>query len=194
MFADPQIAVIGGGIKITSRNYWILSDNLSMFYEYLADHPRGLREQLPSLNLAIRKSAFNHVRGFDDRYPRASGEDADLTFRLRHSGYLLYFEPSAIVHHLPARNNLLAILRHGYYQGKYSTKVDRRYSGTTPINRLSTNRIFLILFSPLLAIAVLVRMFYRYPATRKYLASFPAVYLSKIAWCFGAASHPDWTQ
>ena len=92
-FADPAVTVLGGGVELDSSNYWTLADNLSMFYEYLAIHPAGERRQLPSLNLAIRRDVFEAVGGFDERYPRPAGEDADLTIRLRRMGHRLYFEP-----------------------------------------------------------------------------------------------------
>jgi len=100
-FADPAVNVVGGGIEFASHNYWTVSDNLSMFYEYLAIQPAGERRQLPSLNLAIRRRVFAEMGGFDERYPRAAGEDADLTIRLRKKGQRLHFEPRAVILHDP---------------------------------------------------------------------------------------------
>ena len=124
---DPTISVLGGGVNFSDNEYWSLSDNLSMFYEYLIIHRPGERRQLPSLNLAIRRNVFMDIGGFDERYPRASGEDADLTLRLKIKGYRLHFEPGAVVFHAPHRNRLTDMLLHAYYQGMYSTKVDPRY-------------------------------------------------------------------
>jgi GT2 family glycosyltransferase len=161
-----------------------------MFYEYLAIHPQGQRSQLPSLNLAVRRSAFQTVGGFDERYPRPSGEDADLTLRLIKAGFTLYFEPRAIVRHSPHRNIWRDVWRHGYYQGMYSTKVDRRYAGQEGYPPFLRSPAVLVLAAPLLAAAVTVRMFYRYPALRTYWKASPGIYLAKIAWCLGAASSP----
>ena len=38
-FADPQVTVVGGGVTFDRQNYWMFADNLSMFYDYLAEHP-----------------------------------------------------------------------------------------------------------------------------------------------------------
>jgi len=187
-FADPNVAVVGGGVGFDTYNYWTLADNLSMFYEYLAAHQPGERRQLPSLNLSIRHKVFDEIGGFDERYPRPSGEDADLTIRLRKLGYRLYFEPRAIVVHHPPRNRLVDLLRHGYYQGMYSTKVDNRYmeEGLPPALRA---RLGLITLAPFLAIAATLRMFITYPNLRSYWYAAPAIYLAKVAWCLGAAHH-----
>jgi len=191
-FASPNVAVVGGGVEFDVYNYWTLSDNLSMFYEYLAIHKPGERRQLPSLNLSIRRKVFEEIGGFDERYPRPSGEDADLTIRLRKRGYTLHFEPRAVVVHCPPRNRLIDLLRHGYYQGMYSTKVDSRYveEGLPLVLR---SRLGLTTLAPLLAIVATLRMFFIYPNLRPYWYAAPAICLAKIAWCLGAAHHWLWS-
>ncbi|MDP1547599.1 MAG: glycosyltransferase [Anaerolineales bacterium] len=196
-FSDPAVTVVGGGVDIRSRNFWTLADNISMFYEYLDIHPAGERLQLPSLNLAIRRQAFKEVCGFDERYPRPSSEDADLTIRLRKRGHRLYFEPRAVVAHQPPRNRLRDLLRHGYYQGMYSTKVDPRYANEEGLPGLLHTRLGVALFSPLLAAGVVLRVFAKYKSLRPYWYTAPMIFLSKMAWCFGAAARPDeriWSQ
>jgi len=83
-FTDPAVNVVGGGVDIRSHNFWTLADNIGMFYEYLTSRPSGLRQQLPSLNLAIRRQVFHDIGGFDEI--RLTSEDSDLTFRLRRQG------------------------------------------------------------------------------------------------------------
>lgn len=188
-FLNPEVAVIGGGIDFVPVNYWSLADNLNMFYEYLKIHPEGVRSQLPSLNMAIRREVFNTVGGFDERYPRPSGEDADLTLRLRKNGYRLYFEPTVVVSHKPLRNTFKQLLRHSYFQGMYSTKVDRRYPDEGLAHWLRSP-IALIILAPVIAFGGTWRMFYRYPDIRLYWFTIPAIYSAKIAWCLGAAKNP----
>jgi cellulose synthase/poly-beta-1,6-N-acetylglucosamine synthase-like glycosyltransferase len=191
-FSDPEVNVVGGSVEFGNSNYWMLADNLSMFYEYLAIHPVGERQQLPSLNLAIRRSVFAEVGGFDERYPRPSGEDADLTIRLRKLGYRLHFEPRAVVIHSPLRNRLADLLRHGYYQGKYSTKMDPRYAAEEGLPWPLRTRWGVILSAPWLGAAVTLRIFHRYKNLRKYWYTSPAIYLAKLAWCLGAVNRPNW--
>ncbi|MBS1250300.1 MAG: putative mycofactocin biosynthesis glycosyltransferase MftF [Chloroflexi bacterium] len=187
-FQDPKVTVVGGGVEIPPANYWTLADNLSMFHAYLAEHPPGTRPMLPSLNLAIRKSTFEAVGGFDERYPRPAGEDADLSLRLRRSGHTLYFEPCAKVTHHPPRHTLSALLRHAFYQGKYSIKVDPRYpeEGLPPLIR---SRLGVLFTSPVLAAGATHRIF-RHTFLKKYWPTAPAIWLAKLAWCGGAAWRP----
>jgi cellulose synthase/poly-beta-1,6-N-acetylglucosamine synthase-like glycosyltransferase len=190
-FADPAVVVVGGGVDFRSDNYWTLSDNISMFYEYLAIHQAGERMQLPSLNLAIRREAFEQVGGFDERYPRSSNEDGDLTIRLRLQGHRLYFEPRSVVAHQPFRNRLWDLLKHGYYQGMYSTKLDSRYVGEKGLPGWLRTRVGLICLPPLLSAGVMVRAFSKFLALLRYWYIVPAMFLSKMAWYFGAGFRPD---
>jgi hypothetical protein len=57
--------------------------------------------RLWSCNFAIWRAGFEKVGGFDERYPFAHMEDADLQFRLRKSGYMIHFVPAAEVDHPP---------------------------------------------------------------------------------------------
>lgn len=50
--------------------------------------------------LLVRKSAFDEVGGFDDRFSPAYFEDTDLSFALRHRGWKLLYEPQSTVIHL----------------------------------------------------------------------------------------------
>lgn len=189
-FEDARVHVAGGGVRFQEKNYWTMADNLSMFYEFLDHHARGFRKQLPSLNLAIRKPAFDAVGGFDERYPRAAGEDADLTLRLRKAGYDLLFEPRATVLHAPPRSTLTDLLRHSYYQGKYSTKVDPRYASEHRYSGFLRSRAGVQMLAPILAAGATWRIFSSHPAIRRYWYTTPVIYLGKLAWCAGAARRP----
>ena len=190
-FDDPAVNVVGGGVEFDTHRYWALADNLSMFYEYLSIHAPGERCQLPSLNLALRSRVFTELGGFDERYPRPAGEDADLTIRLRKKGYRLVFDPQAVVYHAPPRHSFSDLLRHSYYQGMYSTKVDPRYAGEEGLPGPLRSRLGVILAAPFLAALVSAGVFIKYPRLLRYWHTLPGIYISKIAWCLGAAHHPS---
>ncbi len=74
-----------------------------------------------SYNVAIRGSVFESVGGFDTSYPSASGEDNDLSYRIRQAGHKIYFEPASKVgHYHPERlrRYLAEQYRHGYWRAK----------------------------------------------------------------------------
>jgi len=59
--------------------------------------------QLWSCNFAIRRAHFALVHGFDERYPFAHMEDADLQARLLKAGFMIHFIAAAEVDHPPRR-------------------------------------------------------------------------------------------
>lgn len=189
-FSNNNIQVLGGGVDFEENNFWTLSDNISMFYEYYYKNPPGYRNILPSLNFAIRKDVFNKLGGYDEKYTvGTTGEDADLTLRLKKMGYSLYFEPRAVVRHKPDRNNLIALLKHSFYQGKYSTKIDNRYYKDGGLPWPFRTRIGIIIFAPFIGYSVAFRIFIKYHNLLRYWYTFPAIYLAKLSWCIGAANH-----
>jgi GT2 family glycosyltransferase len=54
-----------------------------------------------SCNFAIRRAGFAQVGGFDERYPYAHMEDADLRIRLLKAGYMIRFVAAAEIDHPP---------------------------------------------------------------------------------------------
>ena len=66
----------------------------------------GLMTAGPSLsvmgtNMSFRRSALEHIGGFDTNYRRnALWEEVDASFRIRNAGYSIYFQPAAGVTHL----------------------------------------------------------------------------------------------
>ena len=57
--------------------------------------------KLWSCNFAIRRAHMERVGGFDERYPYAHMEDADLQARLLKSGFMIRFVAGAEVDHPP---------------------------------------------------------------------------------------------
>jgi cellulose synthase/poly-beta-1,6-N-acetylglucosamine synthase-like glycosyltransferase len=188
-FEDLNVSILGGGIAFEHENYWTLSDNISLFHDYLSSLRPGQRTQLPTLNLAIRRSAFLQAEGFDER--RSIAEDSDLTIRLRRQGYALYFEPRAVIRHRPSRSRFSDLISHHYNHGKYSIKVDPGYQDEKGLPGILRTRWGVLLGSPFLAAGVTARIFASDRALWTYWYTVPAVLSAKLAWCLGAAARPQ---
>lgn len=72
-----------------------------------------------SYNLGATREALEAVGGFDERFPVPSGEDNDLSYRLRDAGHRIRFVRDAVVaHHHPVslRRYLREQARHGTWR------------------------------------------------------------------------------
>jgi GT2 family glycosyltransferase len=187
-FREPENQVLGGGVAFDDGPYWTLADNIATFYPYLASAPAGEREQLPSLNLAIRREAWLAVGPFDERYPYPAAEDSDWSARARGRGIRLRFHPAARVFHRPARATAGDLWRHHRRFGASSIKVDARHDppGGRPL--VLRHAALLALAAPFLAAAVTARCFLGNRALWRHWPTAPAVYLAKLGWCAGALS------
>ena len=192
-FQTGNLTGVGGSVRFNMNNYWNRADNFTLFHEFLDTQPAGLRKQLPSLNFAIQKEVFFHFGGFDERFPLPAGEDFDLTYRITQAGYSLIFDPEAWVMHIPARNSARALWQHSYKMGLYSTKIDSRYQNGYGLPGWLRNKLALRALSPALALVAALRVYATTPKSGQFWQSFPAVFLSKIAWCLGAANSPGLT-
>ena len=178
--------VVGGGVVIDNENYLVLSDNVSMFHEFVAQLPSGTRQLLPTLNLSVHRDVIEAVGLMDESFPGASGEDSDWTIRIRLAGYTLHFMPDAQVTHAPTRTQFSDLLRHWRGQGRSGIRVRLRYADYYNTPALARNPLFFRLLSPLIALQITSKIYAQRNFWR-YWRSLPLVYLSKIVYCFSAA-------
>jgi mycofactocin system glycosyltransferase len=88
--------------------------------------PNRPRNHVPSAAVAVRRSAFEAVGGFDPTL--RFGEDTDLVWRLADAGWVIRYEPSAAVEH-DIRTSLRAVVRQRFEYGTGAVDVAERYPG-----------------------------------------------------------------
>jgi len=189
--AEPDRTVVGGAVAFDAHNYWTLADNISTFYRFLPSREPGERLHLPSLNFSAHRQVLQAVGGFDERYPQPTGEDTDLSLRLRQAGHSVYFEPGAVVYHHPPRQSLSALLRHAWNFGRYTPRMRPEYGDLLNWPAFLRQPALVLALSPLLAAGVTTRIFVEDAELRRYWRTAPAIFLAKLAWCAGAAQQRE---
>jgi len=177
--------VVGGGVLSPTDDYWMLVYNISMFHEFLVGASAGHKAYLPTLNLGVRREVVDQVGLMDARLPR--GQDMDWTIRMALSGYRLCFEPRAVVEHRPQKSGLAAIWATWLRGGFYNIENRLKYADYYRTPRLMRSAFLMAALSPLIGVYTTVRMYMRRPDLLVHLSAIPLVYLTKIAWCIGAA-------
>ncbi|MCA9982381.1 MAG: hypothetical protein KDD89_16160, partial [Anaerolineales bacterium] len=178
--------VLGGGIQIEDSNFWAQSDNVSMFHEFAISQPAGARFLLPTLNLSVRRDVWEQVGGMDESFPGAAGEDSDWTIRMRQAGVPLYFDPSAMVRHAPARTTWADLVKHWRQSGHNNIRVRVRHAAEYNSPNFAQNPGWLRLLAPLIALQVTAKI-YKQRSFWRYWASLPVVWATKVVYCWGAA-------
>lgn len=107
----PGIGAVGGAVTPEPDDYWRLAANMMAFPDAMTTDSAGPRDCLASFCMLIPRTVWRAVGAFDERFPGASCEDLDLSYRMRRAGLTLWCEPSAAVIHRPQRNTPGAVWR-----------------------------------------------------------------------------------
>lgn len=177
--------VIGGAVAYDPAPYWTLADNLSMFHEQDASLPAGPRPYLPTLNLMVHRRAVEEG-GLMDPDLRC-GEDLDWTLRLAEAGHQAHFQPRALIWHRPPRADWRSVWRHWERSGAWMVGVRRRHRDRLSAPWWLEQPALVLLLAPAVALVATARLYGPGKPGRRFLSTLPAVYFSKLAWCWGAA-------
>ena len=125
-------AAIDGGYEVAGGTYGIANPGSWLAETIQAEiawrHARFGRELdfAGSYNFAASRRALEAVGGFDEAYPAPSGEDNDLSYRLRDAGFRIRFAPDAIVDHVHP-TSLGRYLREQARHGEWRVALYRRH-------------------------------------------------------------------
>ncbi len=178
--------VVGGGVMPQGNTYWQLVYNLTLFHEFLSSTKAGKRPFLPTLNLSIHSKVIEAVGGLKESLTR--GQDVEWTTRMQQAGFQPFFQPTAAVDHQHNRSTLRRVwhdcARSGYHMRQI--RLDHAHSLQAPGLFRYPRLVWWL--SPFIAAAVTLRIIGRIPTiTARYAHTIPAIYLTKIAWCWGAS-------
>jgi len=101
---EPGYAVLGAVAwrpdrEVTPFMHWTDHGGPQFAFHRLAPGPVAPAEHLYTSNVSLKRAALEAVGGFDERFPLAAVEDAELGVRLQRAGLELDFHPELLVHH-----------------------------------------------------------------------------------------------
>jgi len=180
--------VVGGALTFDRDGYWSVADNIAAAHGFLPSTPAGTPQgfHLSCASLCTDKVFLDQVGGLEEDL--VCGEDFDLMMRLKARGRSMYFEPAARAAHRHTRTHLVGFLRHAAAWAPYSIQVRRRHAEALQTPWILQGPRRLRLLSPLIALAVTLRIWMRHPELIRDLHTFPAVWTAKLIWCWAAAN------
>lgn len=175
--------VAGGSVRFSlTGNRWAVADNIASFHELLADRPAGVSSNQPvgSLNMAVRRAAWNEVGPFDEEL--ITSEDYDWILRARARNQEIYFEPAAVVEHADVRADRQALIRHAVWYGSHFRAFCGKHPGVFDRGPTWKSRRRLALTYPLKSWIAGLRIFLAHPQLRPAWRVLPAVVAFRQAW------------
>jgi glycosyltransferase involved in cell wall biosynthesis len=179
--------VVGGAITFDSRCYLQLADNISAFHDLLPFTPEGSRPYLATANLSVNRAVVEKAGEMERHKNRA--EDLDWTVRFRSLGYRLYFDRRAVVFHDSLRLSFSTVWRHWADDAPDTLCVRLRYARLLRTPYLAKHRWAFLWGAPWVAAWATARTFGHPQTVLHYWHTLPLVYLTKLAWCWGAFKH-----
>lgn len=180
-------AVVSGSVLAQGVNYWHLTYNLTLFHEILAQNQAGPRDFLATLNLSVARRVIDQVGGMSETVNRV--EDVDWTTRMRRANIQPYFWPEAAVVHQHNRTTWQAVWRDCALSGYHMRRLRLQHRDLLQAPAILRYPRLVWWLSPLIALAATGRIVAKRPYfLRRFWHTLPALYLTKIAWCWGASS------
>lgn len=184
---------VGGGIGLQQQSFWQRCDNIACMGSFLVTAPAGQRPYLITANLALHRSLIREFGAFDESFQRASGEDTDLTFRLRAAGVPLHFAPDALVYHHTNRSNAEAAWKHMRTYALEWPRLAARYRDILPFSLWQALYryvpMFALLLVPLVALRDVLATYRIQPALWKNAWwAFVGVWWARLGWYAGLIS------
>jgi glycosyltransferase involved in cell wall biosynthesis len=176
--------IVGGAVTFGTENYLQLADNVSAFHDLLPFTTEGARPYLTTSNLSVDRDVVDSAGYMEPGRSRA--EDLEWTVRFRKLGYQLYFEPRAVIFHDPPRNTWPTVWRHWADDAPHTLKVRLCYQQLLRTPRLAKHHSVFLWGAPLIAAWATARTFSHPTVLRRYGHTLPLVYVTKLAWCWGA--------
>ena len=123
---DPEVVGVKGVYRTRQRE--VVARFVQAEYEDKYDKMRRERyiDFVDTYAAAYRSCVFADGQGFDPAFPRASGEDVELSYRLVRRGYKMVFAPGAVVYHQHVAS-VSDYLRRKYYVGYWRVRMYRKH-------------------------------------------------------------------
>ncbi len=121
-FTDENVVGVQGAYMTNQTSLVARFDQLDIEYRYERMKRANKLDWIGSYSAAYRRKLFLSEKGFDETFPKASGEDAEFSYRLAEKGFRLVFAPSAIVYHTHP-SDLLHYLRVKYFRAYWRTRM-----------------------------------------------------------------------
>jgi hypothetical protein len=177
--------IVAGAVGSFPGGYFALCHDVAQFYGFMPCRESGRVELIAGANMGIRREVLDRVGGF--RQPTPHAEDIDFILRAREAGYSPWFAADAVVLHDHRRTTLGELIHYAADHAESTILLRRRHAELLKTPFVLRSPTLLIAAAPLIALKVSAGIFLNGNGMSRLWRTAPVVYLTKLAWCIGAA-------
>lgn len=128
-FSEAKVSAVQGAYRTRQKGLVARFVQAEIEERYQRMKRRASKlDWIGSYSAAYRKNDFSAAGGFDESFPKASGEDPELSYKLQEKGHKLVFNPKAIVYHAHP-DSLVKYFRTKFYRGFYRVPLYKKHAG-----------------------------------------------------------------
>jgi GT2 family glycosyltransferase len=177
--------IVAGAMVTPTGNYFQLCHNIAQFHPFLMPGPAARRlEFVAGANLGVRREVMVAVGGFDAVTPIP---DMEWVLRARQRGFTIAFAAQAAVTHNPPRSSCRSILEYAADHAAHTIRLRHRFRDLLHTPWLLRFPPLLLLAAPLIALRTTAIIYASNRRLWRHWRTIPVVFLTKLAWCRGAA-------
>ncbi|MFH0933487.1 MAG: glycosyltransferase, partial [Nitrospirota bacterium] len=158
---DNQVVGVKGTYK--TRQKELVARLVQIEYEHKYERMKKFKyiDFIDTYSAGYRKDIFLKYGGFDERYPKASVEDQEFSFRLSRDGYKMVFNPEAVVYHKHSAS-LIDYLKKKYKIAFWKVFLLKRHPGKLKTDTHTPQSLKIQMILALCAVLGLVGPFYKF--------------------------------
>ncbi len=178
--------VVAGAIDSPKSNFIKLSHNIAHFHPFMPGQKPGPIDFLAGANMGFQRQVLEELQGFDEG--RKLAGDTHLCLKARTAGYIPYLAQEAVVVHDPKYISLRRAITSSYQHAGTTVLLRNEFSSLLQTPFFMRSPLLLRIGSPLIALVVTARIYFRNPRLLRYYWTAPLVLMLKLVWCWGAAA------
>ncbi|MBT7241074.1 MAG: glycosyltransferase [Candidatus Diapherotrites archaeon] len=121
-FSDKKVGGVQGAYKTKQKELVARFSQIEIEERYERMKAAKDIDWVGSYSAAYRAEVFKKLKGFDESFPIASGEDPELSYRVEKEGWKLVFNSKAIVYHIHP-HSLRKYLKTKFFRAYYRPKM-----------------------------------------------------------------------
>ncbi len=127
-FRGKAMAGVQGAYRTKQKQLLAKFSQAEIEDRYRRMGKKGTIDFIGTYSAGYRKDIFRKFGGFDESFPKASGEDPELSFRMAEKGHRLVFNRKAIVYHIHP-DSLIKYLKQKYERAYWRVLLYKKHPG-----------------------------------------------------------------